>query len=331
MKRLTYFVVILALIYGGYWFVGSNAVENGAKTQLEKMANEGWDVSYGDLGTKGFPSRFDTNLTDISLATPDRQLRYAADMVQVLALSYQPNRVIVALPPQQTVTIDDTSFQIESEGLRASVGVAANTALSLDNIAAEASSIAIAVTSDLKITANSFLTALRESGGLPNTYDAYFTLKNITAPQHVLAQLDPSGELAHSIDVITIDGSFSLDRPLDRHTLPKWETEPGQLRGVTLRSLDLKWGPFSITGDGSFTVDETGTPEGTITFTANDWQGMLDAAVSAGLVPDQYQFMARSMGQTLAQGSEELVLPITVQNGNLSVGPLPLGPAPKFN
>lgn len=331
MKRLTYLVVILALIYGGYWFVGSNAVENEAKTQLEKMRNDGWDVSYGDLTTQGFPSRFDTNLTDLSLVTPNRRVRYDAGTIQVLALSYQPNRAIIALPPVQTLTIDDTPIDIKSDGLRASASVSANTALSLNAITTEASKIAVTIASDHKFTATDLLTAVRENNTIPNTYDTYFTLKDIVLPALVLSTIDPTGSLVNTIDLVTFDGALTLDRPLNRHTLPMWENDPGKLRGVTLRSLTLQWDRFVITGEGSFTVDANGTPDGTITITVNDWQGMLDVALSAGLIPDQYSFMARSMGQTLARGNEELVLLITVQNGNLSIGPLPLGPAPKLH
>jgi hypothetical protein len=57
---------------------------------------------------------------------------------------------------------------------------------------------------------------------------------------------------------------------------------------------------------------------------------MLDIALEAGLLPTDMQFLARSMGQTLSQGATDLTLPISFLNGNMSVGPIPMGPAPKF-
>ena len=330
MKRLTFFVVILALIYSGYWLVGSSAVESGAKTRLEEMATDGWDVSYGDLATSGFPSRFDTTVTDLEIATPDRSLRFEASVIQALALSYLPTSAILVFPSTQIVTVDDVPVTFQSDGLRASVSANTNTALSLDQVTAEAKSIAAVLGPDAQISSSNFLAALRESSLMPNAYDTYFNLNDTTVSDAILAQTDPQGVLPRAFETVTIDGTVTLDRPLNRHTLPQWERDPGKLRGLTLRTLLLNAGPFRLSGEGAFTVAADGTPDGTITLTLNDWQGMLNAAQSAGVLPAQYQFMAQSMGQTLSGGATELVLPITVQNGNLSVGPLPLGPAPKF-
>jgi hypothetical protein len=331
MKRLTYFVVILALIYGSYWVAGSYAVENAAQAQLKKLQNDGWDVDYSSLKTRGFPSRFDTTATDISIETPDRAFKYEAAMVQTLALSYQPNRMIIAFPPTQTVSLNGLPITVTSEALRASAGVAANTALSLDTITAEAAHLAISIAPDRQISLSNLLIALREAGTLPYTYDTYASVTDIALPSSLMSQINPTSGLPTIIEAAIFDASLTLDRPLDRHTVHDWSREPAQLRGVTLRSLALTWGAFLISGDGAFTVDAAGTPDGTITIIFNDWKGMLAAAQSAGMIPDQYKFMAQSIGQTLSQGEEALVLPITVQNGNLSIGPLPLGPSPKLH
>jgi hypothetical protein len=331
MKRLTYFVVILALIYGSYWVAGSYAVENGARTQLEKLRDDGWDVDYSALKTRGFPSRFDTTATDISIETPDRAFKYEAAIVQTLALSYQPNRMIVAFPPTQTLSLNGLPITVKSEQLRASAGVATNTALSLDTITAEATLLTISFAPDRQIALSNVLIAMREAGTLPNTYDAYASVTDIALPSALMSQIDPTSGLPTTIEAAIFDASVSLDRPVDRHTVRDWSRDPAQLRNVTLRSLALTWGAFLITGDGAFTVDAAGTPDGTITITFNNWKGMLAVAQSAGMIPDQYKFMAQSIGQTLSQGEVALVLPITVQNGNLSIGPLPLGPSPKFH
>jgi hypothetical protein len=330
MKRLTYFVVILALIYAGYWAVGSYAVANAVQTQFQKMKNEGWNVEYTTLKTRGFPSRFDTTATELSISTPDRSISYAAPILQVLALSYQPNRVIVAFPSEQTLKIGNLPITINSDGLRASVALKPNTALSLDALTAEVKRIdfSMAAVNDFSMTNG--LLAIRESTLTTNTYDTYFNLSDINLPAVVMADLSLGDMLPATIETATIDASISFDRPLDRHTLSAWSHDPGQLRGLKLQSTTFQWGNFTISADGAFTVDETGTPDGTITVTANDWKGILAVAQSAGQIPDQYRFMAQSMGQTLSQGSDTLTLPITVSNGSLSVGPLPLGPSPRF-
>ncbi len=330
MKRLTYFVAILALIYSGYWAVGSYALKNTVQNQLTTLENNGWSVDYSALNTRGFPSRFDTTATDLSIIAPDQSISYMTEIVQVLALSYRPNHAIIAFAPEQSLVLDGLPIEIASDGLRASVGVNANTSLSLDAITAEAKSLQFNLEQGTISSLSDALLAMRESSAAPNTYDTYFTSSDIAWPALILGQLPTDNRLPETIDAATIDAAVTLDRPIDRLTLSAWQTDPANLRGVDLRSLSITWGPFIISGNGSFTIDELGMPDGTITLTANDWKGILAAAQSLGVISEQYQFMAQSIGETLSQGDDRLALPITVANGNLSIGPLPLGPAPKF-
>ena len=331
MKRLTYIVVILALVYSGYWFVGARTVENGVKTQLTQIQNDGWSVQYDTVATRGFPSRFDTTLTDVDMVAPDQSVGFMAPMIQVLSLSYQPNKAIIAFPPEQQVVLDGLPVAVISDGLRASVSANANTALSLDQVSAEATSIALMLDQAALSSVETMLGSLRESSAAPNTYDAYFTLANLVWPELILGQLPSTAGLPHQIDEITVDVAITLDRTLNRHTIKDWATDPGQLRGLTVRSSLITWGAYEISANGRLTVDASGTPDGTVTLTINDWEGLLNAVQALGMMPPQFQFIARSMGQNLSDGSQELILPISVQNGNLSVGPIPLGPAPKFN
>lgn len=331
MKRLTYIVVILALIYSGYWFVGARAVENGAKSQLAQMSDDGWSISYDALETRGFPSRFDTTVSDLNISAPDQSVGYASEIIQVLALSYQPNKAIVAFPPTQMMILDGLPITVNSDGLRASLGLKANTALSLDQVTAEATSVAFLLDQATLSSLNSLIASVRENSTQPNSYDTYFTFSDILWPQLILGSLPMTAGLPDTISNATFDAAVTLDKPLDRHTLPEWQAEPGKLMGMELRSFSMNWGAFLISASGAFTVDQDGIPDGTITLTINDWKGLLDIAQSTGLMPAQLQFMAQSMGQTLSQGERELVLPITVQNGNLSVGTFPLGPAPRLH
>lgn len=330
MKRLTYIVVILAVIYSGYWFMGARAVENGAKSQLAQLADDGWSISYDALDTRGFPSRFDTTVEELKISALDQSVGYASEIIQVLALSYQPNKAIIAFPPSQTVLFDGLPVTMNSDNLRASVSLNANTALSLDQVSAEASSVAFLLNDAAISSFDSALASMRERSSKPNTYDTYLTLSNILWPQLILGSFPSNAGLPDIISNVTFDAAFTLDKPFNRHTLAAWQSAPGKLKNVELRSFSINWDAFLISADGSFTIDQDGTPDGTITLTINDWRGLLDTVQSTGLMPAQFQFMAQSMGQTLSQGQQELVLPITVQNGNLSVGTFPLGPAPKF-
>jgi hypothetical protein len=57
---------------------------------------------------------------------------------------------------------------------------------------------------------------------------------------------------------------------------------------------------------------------------------MIGMAVSAGLLDQEIANTVQNMGSLLAGGSAELSVPITFQNGLMSLGPIPLGPAPRL-
>lgn len=328
MRRLTILVAVLAAIYGGYWFVGASTVENAARGGLVQMQSEGWDVSYDTLNTRGFPSRFDTTITDISLKSPDGANSYASEIVQVLALSYQPNNVIAALPSLQNITLANVPLIIESTGMRANIDLAPNTNLSLRTLTGEATKVTIKGEDGAAQSLNAPLIALRNNASAPHRYDIFVSARDIDIPPAVLAQIDPE---MGAIETFQIEATVDLDRDLDRHSLPVWDTDPGELRGFKLTTLDLMWGEFIISGAGDLRVADNGVADGTITIEITGWRDMLDLALDAGLIPANMQFIAQSMGETLSEGADSLSFPITFANGNLSVGPLPLGPAPRFH
>ena len=70
--------------------------------------------------------------------------------------------------------------------------------------------------------------------------------------------------------------------------------------------------------------------------TARNWRQMLDLAVAAGAVPEGMaqtveRGLALASGLPGAGGDEETVsLPLSLRDGQVFFGPIPLGPAPRF-
>ena len=98
MRRLLVVVLVAALAWGGYWFVGARAVESGLTAWIDQRRAEGWAADYATLNTRGFPNRFDTTITDLQLADPHTGVAWTAPFFQILALSYRPNHVIAVWP-----------------------------------------------------------------------------------------------------------------------------------------------------------------------------------------------------------------------------------------
>ncbi len=326
MRRLFIIVMVLAMVYGGYWFVGARTVEGGAQDALADLTTQGWDVKFSELGTRGFPSRFDTTISDLSLTTPDGLLTYQAPFLQAFALSYQPNKVIAAFPPRQTLTFAGQSVTLGSEGLRASAAVKANAGLSFDAATAEAKMLSLA--SDVAgVRTGKTLLALR-AAAIPNTYDSYLSVEKITLPDDFWQQMFPHGALPLSIDTLRLNATATLDQELNRITFT--EGPPPVLTALKLTELVLNWGDLTIQAEGALDIDQNGIPAGKITVTATEWEDLLTGLTNVGLLEPGIADTYRNMGTLLAEGSETLTVPLTFQNGFMSLGALPMGLAPRF-
>ncbi len=324
MRALTILVLVLAAIYSGYWFVGSRTVNSGAADALEQMRMAGWQANVGDIATRGFPSRFDTTLSDLALTPPDGSWQYAAPFVQALALSYAPNKVIAVLPETQTVRIPGQDLIITGTGLRASTGVAASTDLDFQGFTAEGAEITVTSSLGWTINAASLLSAMRPSPVDEMAYDIYGELGEIIfeAGFDELLQTAPA-----VIQSVSIDGVVKLDQPLNRNGLQS--IEPIQPTALELKSAKLRWGEIELNATGTFDVVD-GYPEGPLDIKVTNWAQLVDALVAAGTMEPEVAKTYRDAASLLASEVGELDMTVTFRGGQMVYGFLPLGPAPRF-
>ncbi|MFO7805526.1 MAG: DUF2125 domain-containing protein [Paracoccaceae bacterium] len=321
MKRLFFGAMVLAALYAGYWVVGSRTVEGQAVSGLEALQNDGWAVAYSDVRTRGFPSRFDTTVTDLDLTAPDGS-RYQAPFVQALALSYRPNEVIAAFPNEQTLTIAGTEIALRSDRLRASGSVGVSTDLPFREATLEGEAVAATLAgTETTVLIDSLLAAVRRADGDDPAYDAFADLRDIALPA-------PAGTLPGPVDRIMLDAQVLFDRELDRENMA--EPVPPLVTDITVNDALVVWDTMQIKATGALFVDVSGYLEGEIELRLRAWEQMLQLAADSGLIAPGVLQTYQSMASGLAQGSDELVLPLTLSDGAVRMGFVPLGPAPRL-
>ena len=123
MRNLLIAVIVAALLYSGFWFFAANRGNAQVDGWIADLEAQGWQVSLSDRTNRGFPNRIDTTFDDLRLQSPSGHV-IEAPFLQVLRLAYRPSEVIVIAPPEFEVRINDRPWQVEAEGLRASINVA---------------------------------------------------------------------------------------------------------------------------------------------------------------------------------------------------------------
>ena len=142
--------------------------------------------------------------------------------------------------------------------------------------------------------------------------------------------LDPGEVLPATIETMRLDATLRFTGPWDRRAI---EVARPQITEIDLEDLSARWGEVTFRAAGSLSVDDTGTPEGRLTLRAVEWRKLLEIAIGTGLVADAFQpALEKALGLMagLEGRPDTLDAPLTFRNGSVSLGPIPLGAAPRI-
>jgi len=330
MRKLLVLILVLAALWSGYWFVGATAVERGAQAVLDNLRAQGWQVEVADVGTRGFPNRFDTTATGVKLADPLGGFAWTAPFFQVLALSYKPNHVIAALPDSQSFDFPGQTLQVDSTRMRASLVVEPGTALALDRATFVAETASVASTLGWAITLKDARFATRQNGGAL-VHDVGIAASRIALPKALRDTYDPGGALPEVLEVLRVDATLGFDRAIDRHAFNGGPAP--QVERFVLNDAALVWGGVKIAATGTLTIGADRLPVGDITLESAQWREVAQMIADSGMIQPQYVPTLDALFQSMAAADgtpEVLTAPLTFKNGQVSFGFLPLGPAPRF-
>lgn len=340
MRWLTVALLSVAILWGGYWFVGSRALDRGVTAWLNDLPAQGFPVSYADVAVRGFPNRFDLAIEQPVLGDP-AFLQWRAPFFHLLALSYRPYSLIAVWPQSQQLFTAYQTFTLTSERARASVLFRPTLALPLDHLelvvdgGALASQATDGAGTNWQATFAQFRFATRQltapqQTDAENTHRIGLELVGLAPDAALRAAIDPDNALPEQVDAIHLDLTLRLDRALDRNALAK--TPPGLL-ALTLSSLALEWGGMSIQAEGALTRSPDGTPEGKITVRLKDWRRMVALAQALALIgPVDAGNIARALSalEGMSLDKTQLPVPLTFAGGRISVAGLPLFASPRF-
>lgn len=330
MARLIIWTLILVLLYGGYWFSVSRMLDQAIRQAATQARAEGWQVDLEMLETSGFPGVFNLQGSDIDIVAAGSAWAWQAPDLRLSAPSLQPTRLAAELPNTQTLRLGDQSFQIESDVLELTAATQFNMALKFDAARIKAAETRIRADVGWQASLDSATGALTATQGQDHTYDLDATASGITFPIALVQQVDPSGTLTNVVDQVALDAAITLDRALDRHAIADPNTQPVPER-IVLHQFDMRWGDIGLHASGAIDVDANGAPDGRVTFRTAEWQTIIDLFVAMGAIDRGVAPTLSNMARGMVDADSVLVVPITFEDGFMSMGLLPLGPAPRFH
>ncbi|MEJ6507809.1 MAG: DUF2125 domain-containing protein [Octadecabacter sp.] len=327
MRKLIVLVVVAASLYGGYWFVGRSQIQYRLTEALVQVDAGEYDLTYNTMHTRGFPSRFDTTITDLEFGDPATGLKYLAPIFQLLALSYRPNEVIAVFPNEQTLDIGGDMFTIITNDMRASGKVRASATLAVQSATIEADNPRIRTQDGAELAMANLLAAMRLTPETTQTYDVFLEARAIVLPEDIRAMIDPQNLQPPVVQSLRFDSDVELRAPIELNG----STDPAQIQNLSLKEFALSWGDMSLSAIGEVTPDDNGILNGSISISARNWQQGLDLAVSTGAVKDERQFLVTEIANNMDETPhipDTLTVTLNIVDGNMMLGMMPLGAAP---
>ena len=319
IRWLTGLVAVAALLWSGWWLVGSAWVLRGVTAGVEDLRAQGWEIAYDDLSVAGFPNRFDTNVDAPQVTAPDGATGWSAPFLQVFALTYRPTHLIAVAPHEMMFFGPRGQVQVTSDDLRGSVVGSALTDPVL--VRATVTGERVAVSGDgFDVALEAAQVATRQAGS-EAVHDVALTLSGMTLGTNLRALLDPGQVLPPVIGTVSADTQITLTEAVGAGRSPL-------IAGVTVRNAALAWGDVRLDINGDVVVGVGGVPEGTLTLRAEGWRQVLRLAVGLGLLDEaRLPLIAAGVG-AMADGDGAVTLDLVLAGGQMSLAGIPLGPVP---
>lgn len=333
MRGLITLTLVLALAWSGWWVIGTTAQKTAIETWMEQRRDAGWVAEVEEFKVTGYPNRFDSIFTELSLSNPQAGWAWEAPHFQLLALSYKPNHIIAVWPGTHSYATRNDTITITSSQFRGSLIFKPDTALSLDRMQLETADLALAGETDWRASATEASVAFFSHNAPdlpPNSYDLYIKALEFSPPALWRDAVDQSGTLPDTIPEAIFDASITYDNPWDRFAIE--ETNP-RMTTMKIRDLRFLWGDLHLNGSGSIDVTEEGYMEGTFTLQAKKWRELLDVIIAAQLLtPDFEKALDRGITfvATLAGNPDDLEIKLRFADKLTYIGPIPIGPAPRI-
>ena len=312
MRYIIGIVLVALLGWCLWWWVAAAGQRTAWERLLDHQRAMGREAE-AQVSVKGFPNRIDTTLLGVSMLDNQRGWGWEAPFFQVLMLSYKPNHIIAAWPPNQTITTPIGEIEVTSEQLQASAIFAAETDLGLERFNLDGA-------------------ALSASGALSAALPRLMinTTRNDGAPERYDVLLEARQPIVQGLALERIRGDLTLvfDAPLDRHAATG---KAPRFDGAIIRSLRLERGDDTVETSGEIGVDANGFAEGVLQLQAarlDQIPAYLNAiGIRLDVDPTVLALLSRA-----TSGSGPITIDLAMRGGVIEFGPLrtKVGRAPRL-
>ncbi len=330
MNRLLKIVVVLGLLWSGYWYIAGYGLRKGVSAWFDAQEKQGWQADFADIGTSGYPLRHITTLSSPALADPATGTAWQAEWLHLDSPAIWPGRQTVHFPatPQRLSYFDQTVV-VQAEGMTADLHLKPGTDLEVTRMALSSGPWQIGNEIG-QIAGASALTLSMQDTDAPATYQIDVLAPEFAPGAAVRRLVRGADGLPQRFAQLRLDMTVRFDRAWDLRALEQRRPQPVE---IDLKLAQAEWGALGLFAAGRVTLDGNGVPTGDVSIKAENWREMLSMAQASGAIPDYALEPTARVLNLLANISgnpEALDVTLSMRDGMITLGPFPLGPAPRL-
>ncbi len=329
-RLLLKIVIVLMVVWVGWWWTAATGLQSSISAWREARQAEGWQADVANTTRGGFPLRIATTLEDLALADPQTGMALRVPQITLSSAIYWPGYARVDVPGGPIVLSSPVdALTLGTDGATAALRLRPGTALQLEAMIARAQ----ALTLDLPEGALASLDTLEaevQQGTDPSEYTIRLDTSGLAPGALLRDALGLPTGLPGALEVFSALMTVQFDRPWDRSAL---EISRPQPRAIVLHHAEALWADLNLLLTADLTLDDQGVPSGTLKIAAANWQTMLDLAQSSGALSAGQRPQIENglkMLSGLSGTGDTLDLEITIRDGNMQMGFIPLGTAPRI-
>lgn len=325
--RLLLLIIAASLImafvgYGAWWYHLSGTLRDGVDRWVAERNAAGWAVATGEVAVGGFPGKIRLSLSSPSVADPYGDAWHGPPVLVTVA-PWSPGRVHVSAPGNHLVAV---------VGMRAfEVAAADATAdLAFDRQGLSSAALALAELAAGPVRLRRLDASLHRLAVGPAVHTTPTLALSVVVGDLDLPD-DPRLVFGHRLTAARLEARLmgSLPNGAPKVALAAWRDDGGTLE---IDSLSLNWPPLGVSGTGTLALDQEMQPLLASSCTIRGLFEAIDTLAEAGNVRAKDANLAKLvlglMTKPAPDGAKEWVVPVTLENRTLYVGPAALMKVP---
>ncbi|MGB5866150.1 MAG: DUF2125 domain-containing protein [Sulfitobacter sp.] len=319
-------MIFVALAWVAWWAAATTGLQRGIADWLDTQRAQGVEVSVDDISRAGFPLRIAARVDGITVVDPLTTLR--APQVTISTPFYWPGHARVAASAPAALETIRGAAVIDWSLAQGNLRLRPNNALQLESMQAQGQNISVDLVegrilgiADLRVRVDQALT--------PEVYNITLSGAELTPGSIIRQALRLPAEWPEAFDTFAAQMTVGFDRPWDRSILGQSRPQP---RKIEITQAEAVWADLNLSLTADLDVRD-GVPSGIVRLRVANWKQMLDLATTGGALSEDARPQIESglrLLSGLSGGGDTIDLEITMEQGRMRIGFIPLGDAPRI-